>query len=178
MTDPGSARITFRQFDEPDAEEVQAVALAAWQHTYRNTFDQEFIQDFVGRNYAPERLRALVSALQGNEAFFHVALHHTKIVGFCHIGFSPRGVELFRIYLLPSFIGQGIGRTLLDMGERFLKQKAITCYFCYVHKDNELGKQFYLKRGFRHIAANDQGDEWYMEKELVADAAERVTYET
>jgi hypothetical protein len=40
--------------------------------------------------------------------------------------------------------------------------------FCFVHKDNELGAQFYLRNGFEHILKRDQEDEWYMQKSLVS----------
>jgi len=39
-------------------------------------------------------------------------------------------------------------------------------YHYFVHKDNELGKRFYMRRGFRHVPASDRDDEWYMEKTL------------
>ncbi|MDW8234901.1 MAG: GNAT family N-acetyltransferase, partial [Roseiflexaceae bacterium] len=76
------------------------------------------------------------------------------------------GAQLFRIYLLPTYIGRGIGSGLLQRGEAFLRDQGVDSYFCYVHKDNELGKRFYLRQGFVHRAGLDRDDEWYMEKRL------------
>jgi hypothetical protein len=38
--------------------------------------------------------------------------------------------------------------------------------YCFVHKENELGKRSYLRQGFRHLPGSDRDDEWYMEKGL------------
>jgi ribosomal protein S18 acetylase RimI-like enzyme len=75
--------------------------------------------------------------------FFHVAEQDSRIVGFCNTGVTGRGTQLLRIYLLPSYIGQGLGRKLLHLGEEFVIAHGAAAYFCFVHKDNELGKVFF-----------------------------------
>ena len=76
--------------------------------------------------------------------------------------------KLYRIYLLPDYIGQGLGRRLLERGETFLLEHGINTYFCFVHKDNEMGKRFYIRSGFQHIPEKDHDDEWNMEKNLAS----------
>ena len=98
---------------------------------------------------------------------FYVAEYGSNVIGFCNLGIHRRIAELYRIYLLPSYIGQGIGKKLLRRGETFLQEYHIDTYFCFVHKDNELGKQFYLRNGFQHIPKRDQDDEWYMQKTII-----------
>jgi ribosomal protein S18 acetylase RimI-like enzyme len=88
------------------------------------------------------------------------------VVGFWHIAQTKQGMKLLRIYLRPGYIGKGIGRTLLRQGEEFIKSRGYHSYFCFVHKDNELGKGFYLRNGFTHLVENDQEDDWHMEKRL------------
>jgi ribosomal protein S18 acetylase RimI-like enzyme len=157
----------YRSFSEADAPGVHDVALESWRHTYRTIFDSAFIENFVHNNYAPERLINLVTRIQNGEMFFDVALVDSQIVGFCHIGIIPdQRAQLFRIYLSPSYIGQGIGRKLLQLGEPFIIAKGLNSYFCFVHKENELGKAFYLRNGFQHVPEKDNDDEWYIEKSL------------
>ena len=98
--------------------------------------------------------------------FFDLALDGDQIVGFCNIGATSRGAELFRIYLRPGYIGTGVGSRLLERGEQFVRAQGLPSYYCFVHRDNELGKRFYFRRGFRHVPALDREDEWYMEKTL------------
>ena len=159
--------IVYRALQTSDADAVFAVAREAWQFTYATIFDPAFIEQFVRTHYAPERLRALVPLVEARQMFFAVALDADQRIGFCHIGKTPRGSELFRIYLRPAYIGRGIGSTLLERGEGFLRTRGFPTYYCFVHKDNELGKRFYLRHGFRHRPESDQTDEWYMERQLV-----------
>jgi GNAT superfamily N-acetyltransferase len=119
-----------------------------------------FVDQFVRTNYAPDRLRALVPAVAAQHMFFDVALDEDHVVASATSG----GAELFRIYLRPTYIGMGSG--LLERGEHFLRTRRVSSYHCFVHKDNELGKRFYLRQGFRHVRAADQDDECYMEKVL------------
>jgi ribosomal protein S18 acetylase RimI-like enzyme len=158
--------IVYRSLQTSDAEAVFAVAREAWQFTYAAIFDPAFIDQFVRTNYAPERLRALVPLVEAKQMFFDVALDADRIMGFCNIGMTARGAELFRIYLRPAYIGRGSGSTLLERGEGFVRTRGFQAYYCFVHKDNELGKRFYLRHGFHHCPESDQHDEWYMEKQL------------
>jgi ribosomal protein S18 acetylase RimI-like enzyme len=158
--------IVFRQLKESDAPSIQAVALEAWRYTYRTIFDQQFIENFVRRNYAPEATVALLPRVHSGSMLFDVAEQESKIVGFCNIGVTEQGAQLLRIYLLPAYIGQGLGRKLLRLGEDFVNAHGISTYFCFVHKDNEIGKRFYLRSSFRHVTEKDHDDEWYMEKTL------------
>jgi ribosomal protein S18 acetylase RimI-like enzyme len=158
--------IVYRSLQTSDVDAVCAVAREAWQFTYATLFDPAFIDQFVRTHYAPERLRTLVPLVEAHQMFFTVALDADQIIGFCHMGLTARGAELFRIYLRPAYIGRGIGSTLLERGEGFLRTRAFLTYYCFVHKNNELGKRFYLRHGFRHRPESDQHDEWYMEKPL------------
>ena len=160
--------IVFRSIRETDASSIQNVALEAWRYTYHTIFDQQFIKNFVNRNYAPEAILALLPRIQEGSMFFYIAEYESKLIGFCNIGIHNQNAELFRIYLLPPFIGQGIGHRLLELGETFVVDHGINVYSCFVHKDNEIGKQFYLHCGFKHIPEKDRDDEWFLEKRLPA----------
>ena len=101
--------LTYRPFTAEDATAVYQVALEAWRYTYRAIYDAAFIESFVHTHYAPGHLAALVPLVQAGAVFFHVAVHQDQVVGYCHLGLTPRGAELFRLYLLPAYIGRGTG---------------------------------------------------------------------
>ena len=166
--------IIYRQLTPADVEGVYAAALEAWRFTYRDIFDSDFIEHFVQVNYASERLLALTPQILAGQTFFQVAVDQAAIVGFCQVGLTDRGGELFRIYLRPTFIGRGIGRTLLAQGEAWVTRHGAPTLHCFVHKDNALGMSFYLRNGFVHTSERDQGDEWSMEKTLRQDRVETV----
>jgi GNAT superfamily N-acetyltransferase len=154
------SEIRYRALRAEDVDAVFEAAREAWQFTYATIFDTTFIDQFVRTNYAPERLSALVPLVVAERMSFDVALDGDRVIGFCNIGVTPRGAELFRIYLRPAHIGTGVGSRLLERGEHFVRSGRFPSYHCFVHKDNELGKRFYLRQGFRHFPGSDRGDEW------------------
>jgi ribosomal protein S18 acetylase RimI-like enzyme len=156
----------IRDFVSDDAEAVHAVAMNAWRASYREIYDSTYIERYVNTYYAPQRLRSLAKRVAQNEVFFVVAENETGVIGFCNIGQTQQGMELFRIYMLPDFVGQGIGGLLLAKGEQYLRKQGFSSYFCFVHSANEVGKRFYEKQGFQHVPEHDCNDEWFMEKQL------------
>ncbi len=159
-----SRDLIIRQLQESDADKIHSIALEAWQFTYQNIFEQTFIEEYVNRNYSKESIISLLPEIQSGSVLFEVAECESRIVGFCNLGFNNNEAALYRIYLLPAFIGQGIGKKMLEHCEAFVKEHGAASYSCYVHKDNEIGVQFYVKSGFKHITGKDKGDKWYMEK--------------
>jgi hypothetical protein len=97
--------ISYRPLQAEDVDAVFDAAWEAWRFTYATIFDAVFVDQFVRTNYAPDRLRTLVPAVAAQQMFFDLALEGDHIVGFCHIGVTPRGAELFRIYLTPPTLG-------------------------------------------------------------------------
>jgi ribosomal protein S18 acetylase RimI-like enzyme len=156
--------IVFRPLREDDAPQIYQVALVSWKYTYRDIFVSQFIENFINRNYTPKVSIGLLPRVEAGQVYFQVAVSENAVAGFCHIGETLLGMEIFRIYLCPSYIGKGIGGKLLELGEEFISSKGYNTYFCFVHKNNEIGKRFYLKTGFIHVSEKDRADEWYMEK--------------
>ena len=96
----------------------------------------------------------------------------SRIIGFCNIEIKSNDkAELLRIYLKPSYIGKGVGKKLLLNGEKFLISKNVKKLYCYAHKENKLGRQFYLKNCFEIISEEpnvlfDNECDYLFEKEL------------
>ena len=67
------------------------------------------------------------------------------------------GWELQRTYLLPEYIGQGIGRKLLDRWERFLRGKRAGRYYVTYNSKNRLARDFYSRNGFTRAKELDDG---------------------
>src|SRR5262245_38722378 len=132
------SEIGYRALRVEDVDAVFEAAREAWQFTYATIFDTQFIEQFVRTHYAPARLSALVPLVEAQRMFFDVAVDGDRIVGFCNIGVTARGAELFRIYLRPAYIGSGVGSRLLARGEQFVRTGRFPSYHCFVHKDNEL----------------------------------------
>ncbi len=148
--------ITFRKLRKKDVSQIQDVALKAWVYTYRRIYTPRNIRKFVSRYYSNERFEKVVfPAIRNAQACFHVALDGNRVIGYSHVGKSRAGWELLRIYLLPRYIGKGIGKRLLHLNERFLKNRGVRRYFVYSHARNRLGMSFYRRNGFVRMKRKD-----------------------
>lgn len=155
--------IEFRSINEFDIDAIRQVAQISWGFTYKDIFSQKYINDFVAKNYSQESLGSLIPRVIAGEQFFDIAVNNRKLVGFCNIGLTSKEYRLHRIYLLPEYMGKGVGRKLLDRGKEFVRSKRENRLFCLVHSKNKRGIDFYIQNGFEHVQGRDHGDEWYME---------------
>lgn len=172
----------FRIATESDFAAVAEIALKSFLLAYAGIFSRAEIEALVSESYAPPTLARFVEQAGRAETHFEVVTRSDeRLVGFCVMGsgrtpaqrkfyhrFYSRMIgHLYRLYLDPAFTGKGVGHALMSRGEDFLRERGIFRYSCYVHRGNEIGKRFYLREGFRHVAEKDRGDDWYMEKSLL-----------
>jgi len=99
--------------------------------------------------------------------WFYVALEGGRVIGFSHISHSRMRWELLRIYLLPEYLGKGIGKKLLSLGEEFLGRRKVRRYFVSAHAKNRRAIEFYLRNGFVRTKSKDKGGEIYFQKNLL-----------
>lgn len=155
--------VIYEPFKLEDWKELKDVALKSWQYTYKNIYSQEFINNFIEENYSKGSTN---KALSFPDSWHYIAKEDNKLVGYLTIGPYQDSWRLYRIYLLPEYIGKGIGQELLKLGEDYLRSKNAKKYCTFVQKDNEIGKSFYLKSGFTRIPEKDEEDELCLEKNL------------
>jgi ribosomal protein S18 acetylase RimI-like enzyme len=165
--------INYRELEEGDIAQLQRVALRVWGFTYRGIYTPESIRRQVSTYYAPEVLEAMISGARHGRFCFRIALDGAKLIGYVNGGrasgtwrllkFLPKeagsvsGWELFRIYLLPEYIGKGIGKELLRQWEEFLREKKAKKYSVHIEPKNKLGRRFYLRNGFVRARELDRG---------------------
>jgi ribosomal protein S18 acetylase RimI-like enzyme len=79
-----------------------------------------------------------------------VAKDKDRVVGFIGYGQStedPEDGEIFALYVLPEYLGKGIGRQLMDAGLE--KLKAYPKVHVWLLKENRRAFSFYEKCGFQ-----------------------------
>lgn len=59
-------------------------------------------------------------------------------------------IEIWRLYLLPEYWGQNIGKEFIDWGTKELKRKGYTKVALWVAEENVRARRFYEKYGFIH----------------------------
>jgi ribosomal protein S18 acetylase RimI-like enzyme len=155
-----------------DAEAIRLVAEAAWHATYHNVYSYDYINNFIANAYAIERLQAQIANVQqdGRSVFDVAEINaetENEVVGFLMMRPDRNHVPMvWRFYVSPHHQRQGIGTALLARLENHLRAYHETHYMLGVQQDNEIGKAFYLKHGFVHVAEKDFEDEWWMEKRI------------
>ena len=143
------------------------VALASWRYAY-SWLTPEFIVEWVGAAYGRAALDQARAAVHEGTTEFWVAAEGERVVGFAHVGDRGQGLELVRLYVLPSHIAKGIGTGLLWLAEQYVRRKGGNSYFCYVHPANERAMEFYRRKGFFHVPDKDKEKPplWHMRKDL------------
>ncbi|MBT2218600.1 GNAT family N-acetyltransferase [Virgibacillus dakarensis] len=137
----------IRSMQKEDIPYVQHVAKTSWNSTYEGIIPRKVQENFLQAAYNDDRME-----MRLQRSFLYVAKVDGKIAGF--VKFSPVNeegkAELGAIYLLPAHQGNGIGSALLKRGIEELENfKEV---YISVEKDNEIGKSFYLAKGFKIIS--------------------------
>ena len=152
-----------------DIDRLQQVALKVWEFTYGGIYTPASIRQQVAEYYATERLRAEIGQARRKESFFQAAFDSGELVGYLNGGRvrrqEPRSTEprnnlhweLYRIYLLPEYIGRGIGKEMLHHWDEFLRERKADRYCVYIEPKNKLGNDFYLRNGFVRAKELDRG---------------------
>lgn len=129
-------------------EEIKGKAYVhwkAWQEAYTDLLPQDFLQ----KTYTLERCQDLAFRYPQN---ILVALVDERVVGFTCYGSSSQedlqeAGELYALYVLADYYGQGIGYQLIQAAlEQMQSYKTI---FLWVLEGNERAISFYEQVGFR-----------------------------
>ncbi|MBY0120324.1 GNAT family N-acetyltransferase [Bacillus sp. S/N-304-OC-R1] len=140
----------IRDMRVEDIPEVQNVAKTSWNHTYKGIIPLHIQENFLKSAYSDEMM---VRRLELSHMF--VAIADNKVTGFAN--FSPLKengeIELGSIYLYPEYQGNGIGTALLQ--EAIEKIEGIKEVYINVEKENQTGRNFYDKRGFKIVSEFD-----------------------
>ena len=133
-----------------DAEGIATIHVNAWKETYRG-----LMPDSVLDNLSIERRTDQWKSILSNpDDVYHLALVAEKnagVIGFANYGREREGDleypgELYSIYLLKEFQGQGIGRSLMQKTTEGLLGLEIESMLVWVLADNPY-REFYKRLG-------------------------------
>lgn len=143
---------------EADSAAIRQVAEITWEATYTQSVLKSNRMRVLASSYSDAALRRTLRRA-GRGSWFWVAEHTTskRIIGFAEAslreGVYP-DAELTRIYVLPEWQRQGVGRALLaailtDLHSLGPKLKPPRLYLS-VANHNQAAIAFYESRGFRY----------------------------
>ena len=141
---------TIRPAEVKDANGIAYVHVTAWQETYRGLMPDSVLDTLS----IERRARQWKETLEDISNPYHptlVAESERKIIGFANYGQEREGDpeykgELFAIYILNKYRGQGIGRQLVQKAAEGLLALKLTSMLVWVLSGNPYQK-FYERLG-------------------------------
>ncbi len=139
--------MTIRKALKKDAEYIVGIIRQSVEGTHKDLYSQENIQNIL-KNYTLERVLHFITSYD-----YFVVEDKKKIVG-CVL--AKEG-KMRSLYILPSYRGKGIGRMLVEVVEKHMKEqgyKEIWLWSSLVSYD------FYLHMGYEFLedVRNDKGE--------------------
>jgi GNAT superfamily N-acetyltransferase len=147
-------RVTIRRATPEDAQAIGEVHVRAWQWAYQGLMPGEFLNSLTDTLDRRIEARRANLANEPPEQRTWVVEQAERVVGFAITGptrdrdAAPNTGEVDAIYLLPEFVGKGIGRVLFahavdDLGRRGYAQATL-----WVLDSNVRGRTFYEAAGW------------------------------
>jgi len=141
--------ITYRFVTNEDIPHIQSIAHDTWKFTYGNIYSKDYIHNFLSVAYSTENLsRSVERDLQSSKRKFLIAEYNNEMVGFAQTSqVDEEAYELTRIYIRPEYHKLGIGTGFIQEYVQVLAP--IRQLFAWVAKNNDIGRGFYEKYGFK-----------------------------
>lgn len=159
----------IRPAELKDAEGIAYVHVTVWQKTYPGLIPNSFLKTLS----VEQRAKQWKQTLADDTNLYHptlVAVIDRKVIGFANYGREREGDqeyqgELFAIYLLKQFQGQGVGRAMVQRVATGLLELGLMSMLVWVLSDNPYQK-FYERLGGIYLREKpiQIGDVLLMEK--------------
>jgi ribosomal protein S18 acetylase RimI-like enzyme len=134
-----------RSASDSDLPAVQRVAQESWTATYSGYIPDDDIQAFLDSNYSVDRLRQARTRIGDG---FVVAAHEDRIIGYAMLSEDGDGnAQLWSIYVLPEFQGQGAGKLLWDAAVARARRLELPSLVLWVLASNSKARHFYERQG-------------------------------
>lgn len=142
----------IREATQVDIPAIARVRIASWRTTYKGIVSQAVL-DGLSQEDAEQRTRRHFTA---GSFYYVVEEEGGEIVGFVTGGPEKDGDPIYRgeiyaLYLLDSYQGQGWGRRLVAQAVERLRQAGYTSLLIWVLTDNHPARRFYEALGGQYV---------------------------
>jgi ribosomal protein S18 acetylase RimI-like enzyme len=142
----------IREAEPSDAEAIASIHVRAWQDAYRGQLSDEYLDGLRVEERVGMQRRMLVEPREGWTTW--VALDDDGVVGFAVTGPSEdsdaddRTGEVYAIYVEPTCVGTGVGRSLFERVVGDLRSRGFAEATLWVLETNERARRFYERAGW------------------------------
>ncbi|RWZ58583.1 GNAT family N-acetyltransferase [Halobacillus fulvus] len=143
--------MNIRRATTADAEGVAKVQVDSWHSTYQNIVPVEYLNNMTYES-REQKWKAIIK----NQFVCLAENVEGRVIGFANGGparttdYPEFTGELYAIYILNEFQGQGIGKHLFEAVIDHLKKQNMNSVLVFVLEDNR-NKGFYEKLGSRKL---------------------------
>lgn len=151
----------IRKKERKDCADVAYVVTVAWNETYKGMVPDDFLEEL----YLNEEDRAINSynKFDENDNHQYVLEVDNKVVGFISVGSTDEKEydncgELYAIYIINGYKGNGYGKKLIDVGIKELKKMGYNKMIVVCLEGNptnkfykHIGGKFIKKRVFKKL---------------------------
>lgn len=169
--------LTIRIGTKEDAESIAVISRQTFIETFAGQNSKEDMAKFLDEQFTTE---ALMEEVGAPENMFFLTFVNKTLAGYVRLrqGVKPAGlescnaIEIARIYVLQSMIGQGVGKALMEKSIDVARQQGKEIIWLGVWEKNSRAIQFYTGWGFQKfgehdfILGNDVQQDWLMKKLL------------
>ncbi len=145
----------IRQGERRDAENLSALAIQVFLHTYATEGISSSISRYVLSEFSADKFATLLSE---KSSAVLVAEIGENLVGYAKVDVGTQcpaitnaKVELATLYVQESFLGKGVGRELLNEAERWARQRTNASIWLTVNSKNARAIAFYAKHGYTQL---------------------------
>jgi ribosomal protein S18 acetylase RimI-like enzyme len=143
-----------------DADRLADLAARLFEWTYRGDHDPQDLASYIQKKFAPA---AMARTLKDPNAVIFVAEAENGLCGYAHLQLesvapevvSAHPAELIRLYVDPSFFGQGLGAALLEAVLAAAVREEADILWLIVYHRNSRAKAFYAKHGFQSVGRRE-----------------------
>lgn len=137
---------TIRRANKEHCPIIKALAENVFPHTYAKILSSEQIDYMMQWMYS---LESLTRQMDEGHVYF-IAFDNATPAGYVSVQQeAPHSFHLQKIYVLPEYQGQGIGRLLLRTAEKFVQQTYNAPWTLRLNVNrNNTALSFYRKEGF------------------------------
>lgn len=146
-------KITFYKCTSMDLRRIIDLARAIWPSTFKDILSPEQLAYMLNWMYNSEELQA--QKTKGH--LFYLVLDNGRDIGF--VGLEPHYPEtgtlrIHKVYLLPEYQGQGIGKWMLNEIETIARERKLIALNLNVNRYNK-ATEFYKKLNFEIVQSED-----------------------
>lgn len=141
-----------------DAENICALTLQVWLHTYATEGISSTISRYVLSEFTVEHFESLLS---DTSVSVFVAEIDQMLIGYAVVKFdrtcpepTQSKTELATLYIQAPFLGKGIGTSLLMQAEAWAKERGGSPLWLTVNSKNRRAIGFYQQRGYTKIGVS------------------------